>query len=190
MSADPHVYPGTEVLRNLLDLRDPRELEHAEYVFTWRRRVEMEDVFEWAGELRTVAMAKGDSTFFGGDFRHAAGHTFGFLNETALLNGEPSDQEFVRDAAELLSRINYMHPFREGNGRTQRAFLDLVAARAGRRLTWRNIGKFDNVRASVRAHRAGNGRPFEWLIEEILAPPMDGMDPFTHDVYRIGGPLS
>ncbi|MFL0422589.1 MULTISPECIES: Fic family protein [Kocuria] len=59
----------------------------------------------------------------------------------------------VEQASTLLEQVNYVHPFREGNGRTQRAYLDQIAALSGRTLSWRNIGRIENERASIRAFR-------------------------------------
>lgn len=82
---DPYVYPGTTVLRNLLDEREAARLEHQEYQLTLARRMELaddpiegpfdltrwtethrrlfQDVYAWAGQLRTVEIGKGASRF-------------------------------------------------------------------------------------------------------------------------------
>src|SRR5437016_13615851 len=84
-SSDPYLYPGTTVLRNLRGLTDPRELEAFEARSTHRRLVELiesplsgrfdiahlkaihryifQDVFEWAGQFRTVDISKGGHLF-------------------------------------------------------------------------------------------------------------------------------
>lgn len=84
-SIDPYCWPGSNVLRNLLGLRTAAELTEAEYDFTLERRVELDkepilgdfdldhlraihhhlfqDIFDWAGELRTVDISKEDSNF-------------------------------------------------------------------------------------------------------------------------------
>ena len=81
-----------------------------------------------------------------------------------------------------------MHPFREGNGRTQRAYLDQIAALSGRTLSWRNIGRIENERASIRAFNEGTGAPFKPLIEEILKPPLDGLSLLDEELYRASNP--
>jgi len=213
LSQDPYVYPGTLVLRNKLGISDLRKLEDAERRFTWMRRQQIEenpttgdfdlahlqqihrrlfaDVFDWAGELRTVVLSKGDSTFYAAsDFSPGAEFTFGYLHDGPLLESRPiNDDLFIVNAAELLSRINYLHPFREGNGRAQRAFLDQVAAQSGRTMSWRNVSAMDHTRAFIRAHQAGNGEPLQDLIAQVVAPPLDGLSPFDANVYRVSGPL-
>jgi len=214
VGADPYVYPGTSVLRNLLNIRDAQELARVEYELTWARRQELhtspvrghfdlphlqeihrrlfQDLFAWAGQLRTVIISKGTSTFFQSpDFSTAAEYTFGFLKESRMLRPDSmSDEEFVEGAAEFLSRLNYLHPFREGNGRAQRAFVDQVAALGGRVMSWRNIGEMDNTRASIEAFNDGSGRAFEPLLRRVIAPPLDGLSPFDNPIYRVHGPLA
>jgi len=211
---DPYVYEGGTVLKNLIGVKTAKEYEAVEYNFTWPRRQQLEanpvkgdfdlkhlqeihrrlfqDLFDWAGELRTVTLSKGASTFFAGpNWDTAAKYTFGYLHNGPLLKSNPiSDSVFIENAAELLSRINYLHPFREGNGRTQRAFLDQVAGLSGRRLSWRNVGAMENTRASILAHNAGNGKPLEPLIAQVLAPPLDGLSPFDDNVYKVTGSLA
>jgi hypothetical protein len=79
---DPYCYPGTSVLKNRLDLRTQGELDQFEAMITAQRAAEplpagdldydhyraihhhlFQDVFEWAGEVRSVRITKGDSTF-------------------------------------------------------------------------------------------------------------------------------
>ncbi|MCL1800656.1 MAG: Fic family protein [Promicromonosporaceae bacterium] len=210
---DPYVYPETNVLVNSLNIRDKARFDSVEYQITWPRRQELEslpvsenwdlahlqeihrrlfqDLFTWAGELRTVVLTKGSSTFYSSsNWSPGAAYTFGFLQDGPLLESdEISDAVFVENLAELLSRINYLHPFREGNGRTQRAFLDQVAAKSGRTLSWRNVGEFENTRASIEAFNAGNGIPLEPLIRRVMAPPLDGLSPFEDNVYLVTGEL-
>ena len=51
----------------------------------------------------------------------------------------------------MLGDLNALHPFREGNGRTQRAFLTLLANDAGRGLHWADLDADENVRAFIAA---------------------------------------
>lgn len=136
MTADPYVYPGTSTLRNKLGIVDPGSLDAAErQIVTVRTRQGVphgdfdmahlraihrhlfQDIYDWAGELRTVEISK-------------AGHQFQFrtyittgladvhrrLIERNYLRGLTSEQ-FSRHAAEIVGDVNYVHPFREGNGR-------------------------------------------------------------------------
>jgi len=207
---DPYTYPDSSVLRNRLGLRTQRELTEAEYRLTFGRRVELvrdpiegsfdltrlqethrrlfQDIFEWAGQLRTVEIAKGTSHFLPFSLIHtAADDTFGWLGESGLLLPDIDDQTFVRQGASLLEKVNYIHPFREGNGRTQRAFLDQVAAVSGRKLAWRNIDTHDHLLASIRSFNEADGAAFEPILRRALQPPLDGLDPLDSGLYLATG---
>ncbi len=208
---DPYVYPGSSVLKNLLDERDRNRLERQEYQLTLARRMELEvtpitgpfdlarwaethrrlfqDVYAWAGRLRTVEISKGSSQFHASALIPAAARsTFDGLATSGLLNPAIDEPAFVVLASDLLEKMNYIHPFREGNGRTQRAFLDQVARVSGRRLAWRNVTSREHLTASIRAFNAGNGEPFRPILELIRQPPLDGLSPLDPSVYQVTRP--
>jgi cell filamentation protein len=65
---------------------------------------------------------------------------------------------FVDRLTRYLAENNSVHPFREGNGRTQRAFLQQLAADAGYHLDWTKLDCTRNIEASQAAHR-GDEQP-------------------------------
>lgn len=146
-----------------------------------------QDVWEWAGRLRTVEIVKGSSRFHDSA---RIGTAFQGIHEwlereTSLLSDPGIGHEsFVEQISDLLEKVNYIHPFRDGNGRAQRAYLDQIAALSGRSLAWRNVGKLENERASIRAFNQGSGEPFRGLIEEALKPPLDGLSLLDDALYR------
>jgi cell filamentation protein len=86
-----------------------------------------QDVYEWAGNTRTVNISKDGKPFFEGE-RFEIG--FKYVNSliTDYKNIEINDKKKIaRTLAEILDNVNFLHPFREGNGRTQRDFLRLLA---------------------------------------------------------------
>lgn len=90
-----------------------------------------QDIYPWAGELRVVDIAKGDALFLHHlEIVSEASAVFTRLAEEKYLQGLDVDQ-FAQGAGFYLGRINRIHPFREGNGRTQRAFIRLLANQAG-----------------------------------------------------------
>lgn len=114
------------------------EINEGEYRTTWMRRQELQmdpppssfdlahlqgihfrlfqDLYDRAGEIRTVELTKATSTFHPSSLlQEAAEHTFTWLAGSSLLES-PSESQFVTEGAELLGMPNYMHPFREGNG--------------------------------------------------------------------------
>ena len=69
-----------------------------------------------------------------------------------------------------LAEINATHPFREGNGRAQRAFVAQLAADAGYRVDWRRLDPQRNIDASRVAHRSDE-RPLRAILAEIVSRP-------------------
>ena len=84
--------------------------------------------------------------------------------------------QFVTTAGRFLSDLNAIHPFREGNGRTQRVFLQLLANQAGWQLAWACITPAENNTASARAMSDRNAcRP---LLDQIVLAGDVGIPPF------------
>ena len=146
---DPLCYPGTDVLINRADLRNPYELAQFELEMTLTRADEplpdgdldydhykaihqylFQDVYDWAGQPRSIRIGKGGNWFCYPEYidREMA-RIFRDLEEADQLTGLPRE-DFARQAAHVLAEINAVHPFREGNGRTQLSFLVLLAENA------------------------------------------------------------
>lgn len=205
---DPYVYPGTYVLKNLAGLESvvgANEYERGMSLFR-RRELELtpikgsfdlahlqeihrtlyQDVWEWAGQLRTVDITKGYSDFHPHTKIHVGFQDVErFLAGSSLLKPDCEEETFVMEAAELLEMVNYIHPFREGNGRTQRAYLDQIAAVSGRTLSWRNVSAMENERASIQAFHAASGKPLRAIIRRSLEPPMDGLTLLDEALYTV-----
>lgn len=86
-----------------------------------------QDVYKWAGKVRTVNISKGGKPFFEGERFYIA---FQYI-DTLIVNYRAIQKhhidELAKKLAEILDNVNFLHPFREGNGRTQREFLRLLA---------------------------------------------------------------
>jgi fido (protein-threonine AMPylation protein) len=125
------------------------------------------DVYDWAGDLRRVDIAKGDTVFA----RHAAiagagADLFGQLARERHLRGLDAER-FSERAGYYLGEINVLHPFREGNGRAQRAFLTQIARERGYRVAWERVTREDMTRASIAAYH-GDARHMATLIRANL----------------------
>ena len=186
-SSDPYTYPGTDVLRNVLDIRDPQQLDAFEANATAARLIELDalplagrfdvahlkaihkyifqDVYGWAGEFRTVNISKG-------------GHLFGVAAfvEPALqealrkLSGEDylkgSDpRKFATRAGFYMGEINAIHPFRDGNGRAQRELIRELAIGAGFVIDWGNVTREQMTAASLESFKTRDGSRMAALIE-------------------------
>jgi len=92
---------------------------------------------------------------------------FGPLHQADLLR--ELDATFVANASDLLADVNALHAFREGNGRSQRAFLSQLAAQAGYPLVWPIGAEQRNIDASLAAHRGDNSE-LRALVTDALQP--------------------
>ncbi len=173
---DPYVYPGTSILRNrlgitnavfldkqersLVVLRARRNIPRGSFDLSHLRAIHrhlFQDLYDWAGELRTVEISKGDQQF---QFRKyiltGMADVHGRLVRSRFLKGLSSAQ-FAERASVILGDINYIHPFREGNGRAQLQYLKQLAQSAGHSLDLVHIPATRWVEASVSSHSADYG---------------------------------
>ena len=171
------LYPGTNVLRNRLNITDAEELERAEGALTFGRLVELrstgagagdfahlqaihrhmlQDIYEWAGQVRAVTLGKGTTQFCLPQHLESLAATIfsGLASEDLLM--DLIMEQFADAAANLLAVLNALHPFREGNGRVQRAFLELLSDQAGHPIVWPPIGPDRMIQASIDAMRWDN----------------------------------
>jgi len=140
--------PKTGVLRNLADITDLDTLTLIESGAVTKRIAELQinpikiktssnlldihkylfqDIYSWAGEIRTVEISKGGKPFFPLSHFHNAFKYIDSLIVEYRKIGKHDKPQLAHKLAEILDNINYLHPFREGNGRTQREFLRLLA---------------------------------------------------------------
>lgn len=168
MTGDPYSWPGSDCLCNKFGITDTGRLHVLEARIVSVRDVELSvnslpgeynlehlmqfhralfgDIYEWAGELRTVNIHKTGSMFA----------AYQFLDDemTSLLRQSVQDnwlrglrrRAFIERPA-CYGEINPRYPFREGNGRTQRTFIRQMSASAGWRLDWSELRRDDNNRA-------------------------------------------
>jgi len=167
-----YCYENSNVLRNKLGITDGYELRTAEREIAAVRILEAErnpirgkldfmhlcdihryifgDIFEWAGKLRTVNISKGNPFYNAGVLDIYGAELFGKLKTERYLLDTPKERITGR-LAHYLSEINIMHPFREGNGRAQRMFIEYFALVAGYRIDFSNVTAEEMIEASVRA---------------------------------------
>jgi len=86
-----------------------------------------QDVYEWAGKVRTVNISKDGRSFFDGERFYISFQYIDTLIAEYRAIQKSNNQELACKLAEILDNVNYLHPFREGNGRTHREFLRLLA---------------------------------------------------------------
>ena len=172
-SESKYVYPGTDVLINLPGIRDPEQLERFERTVTAEKltrlkknpiqgsfdfkhlqdihRFLFEDIYPFAGKLRDENIAKDYFSFAPVQFLESSAHElFRQLRQEKYLQGLSVDQ-FADRAAYYMAEMNVLHPFREGNGRTQREFIRELAQHAGFTLDWSRVDQDKLFQASVRS---------------------------------------
>lgn len=151
--ADPYLYPGTDVLQNKFAIHDGSILKTLEYELTKLRLDELmiepvkgrfdlshlcaihryvfQDMYDWAGKIRTLDIAKPGSYFahFPYIAKEARRIAVEFAEENNLRNLDKTP--FVERLAYYYGEWNALHPFREGNGRSLRQFIFQLSHDAG-----------------------------------------------------------
>lgn len=189
-AVDDYVYPGTTVLRNKAGIQDQTALDAFEADATAVRMLELleqplegrfdfahlcaihrhlfQDVYEWAGEIRTVDISRDTSRFANmALIERYLGGVLGRLPAENWLRGlQP--EPFVARLAHYMGEINATYPFREGNGRTQRVFCALLAEQAGYFIDFESVDQAQMYRVMI-ANFNGNDKPLEALLMNITS---------------------
>jgi cell filamentation protein len=140
-----------------------------------------QDVFEWAGHTRNEHVKLSDgSTATEPILRKAVGKPFltGPIIPSALdgITAKIRNAGYLRDlprnefserAADFMIELNNVHPFREGNGRTQRTFMRKLAKAAGHNLDFTVISGERMTRASIAAHEQDDPSMMRRMFDEI-----------------------
>lgn len=153
-----YCHPDTDVLANKLGITDKERLERLETTVTIIRigqltnnplegKLDLDnllgihkaifcDIYSWAGQIRSVEIAKGGFQFCRCEYMEAQlNGLFSELERENYLRGL-DEETAVSRLAYYLGEMNVVHPFREGNGRTQRVFIEQLAKQAGHPLTF------------------------------------------------------
>ena len=178
MASDPYTYPGTDTLRNRLGITDDKILTEAERRLTQARGAEaarltfpatadgyralhrhlFQDLYDWAGQDRTVNIAKGGSSFAAVPYLARELHKrFAEVEAQGGFRGLPRDEFFDR-LGNHINEINAIHPFREGNGRAMRHHAAQLAREAGHPIRIAAIDKDRWMEASRHGFLTGDHR--------------------------------
>lgn len=187
-------YPGTHVLMNKLDIRDQKQLEENETLITtvqslkfelspfpeeldfdyYKRlhRFLFESLYSWAGEIRTVDLSKQHTHFCpAAEVTSLASASFGRLKREKYFQGLSRDV-LLDELVDFYGSVNYLHPFREGNGRVQRLYFRQLVRRAGYHL---NFAAVDSDKMMLATIHAASGvtdllrQVFDQILEEMKA---------------------
>lgn len=186
MLNDPYVYDNGTLI-NKLNIKDEKILKKAERKYTKIREREtlpkgnfdyahlkaihyhlFQDVYDWAGKERTVNIAKNDLFCLNYRIESETNKTLDKLEQDDFLKGIFDKDIFIKKFTSYFADINAYHPFREGNGRTTRAFFSHLAKEAGYRLDFAklNINNKEWISASIESFN-GNNSKLENIISNI-----------------------
>ena len=189
---DPYCYPDSSVLRNKFDIRDAQLLADAESLCSQQRLAELytdhpvagrfglthlsrihrfvfQDVYAWAGKLRTVRIHKGQTTFaYPEHIQSEADRIFSSLRREKHLRDLPLPV-LIERLAWYVGELNVLHPFREGNGRVLRAFLRELLLQQGLLLRFEKLDPEEWLQASIAVY-VGDLLKMQALLSRIIEP--------------------
>ncbi|TAH32861.1 cell filamentation protein Fic [Candidatus Saccharibacteria bacterium] len=159
----------TEKTADLLEETPPKDfgLEYLKHI----HQVLFGDIYDFAGQIRTVDIAKPDSAV---PFAHAAyivpeaERIFSELRDKKYFSGLDKSA-FVAGIVSLAADLNALHPFREGNGRALRLFLILLADHAGYLLDYSQVSAQALIEADKRAFE-GDSTLLLAMYEKVVIP--------------------
>jgi len=186
---DTYCYPGTDVLRNKAEITNAQDLDAYEGELSTLRSIEIlenpvagqfdlahlqcihlalfQDVYDWAGKIRTVDISRGNCPFSNVRFiESAANDIFNKLARENWLKGLDADALSKR-LAHYLSEINALHPFREGNGRVQRIFISQLSQSADYQLDYSDLEQEQIYRAMELAFNGDESILANLILERL-----------------------
>lgn len=189
-------YEGTTCLINKFDIRDEKQLEQIEVGITFAKLSELEqnpidgnfdfehykaihkylfeDLYDWAGQIRTVNISKAGTAFADvEEIEQLANNCFSRLKSQNYFKDYLFDK-FVDNIVDFYNITNMLHPFREGNGRTQRVFIAQLIRNAGYEIDFSEIDSDDLMLCTI---QASNGviDNLKALFKEAISEPKTGI---------------
>lgn len=166
-----YCYPDTNVLKNKLNIKDFGLLKKAEEEITAVKQLELlqnpirgnftkthllnihkfifEDIYPFAGKIRKEQISKADTMFYPPNLiDRELNKIFAQIKDKNMLK-EKDEGKFFYNLAYVMAELNIIHPFREGNGRTIREFIRLMAKKSCHDLNWGNVNKNEILEASI-----------------------------------------
>lgn len=166
-------YKNTSCLINKFDIKDEKKLVLIEADITFAKATELEehpisntfdfnhykaihrylfeDIYDWAGEVRKINISKKGTCFIETNkIEDMAQNCFGRLKQENYFQDQNFD-DFVDNIVDFYCVTNILHPFREGNGRTQRIFISQLIRFNGYDINFSNIDKDDLMIATIQA---------------------------------------
>ena len=166
-----YCYSDSNVLKNKLNIRENKLLKTAEEEITLIKQMELlknpikgnfskahlmnihkfifEDIYSFAGKIRREQISKADTLFYPPNLiDRELDKVFTKIKEKNMLK-ETDEEKVFDNLAYVMAELNIIHPFREGNGRSIREFIRLMAKRMGYDLNWGNVDREELLEASI-----------------------------------------
>lgn len=191
--ADKYCYPDSTILQNKLNIHDKNTLLQAEIELTSARLFELQeksikgnfdfnhlckihkyifqDLFSWAGKPRTVDIGKGNIFCFVQNIPSYANSIFSRYYDDCQ-SAKHNKEKFVHILTEHYADLNALHPFREGNGRTQREFTRELCLNCGYTFDLTKTCHEEMLHASIASFN-GNNRALENIFQTAIQPITD-----------------
>ncbi|AKK07388.1 hypothetical protein CMUST_15495 (plasmid) [Corynebacterium mustelae] len=210
-----YFYPGTQTLRNKLGITDFTQLRNVEGEIAGQNKICLSprysgktavslreeisyihatllgDVYDWAGQFRDVNMTKEivDSSQKSVFLRHELIAESLDQIDAVVRNyswESASFEEKTQHLAKIHAMLDYVHPFREGNGRSTRILMEHLSSFHGVQLEWERVPYQQIIKASVQVfleirHRSTHS--MELLYQEIASPGSISLR--THEPHTI-----
>lgn len=183
-----YCYPGTTVLKNKLNIMNIEKLQTYEAKITAAKSLGLrkkgitgdfdvkhikqihkylfEDIYPFAGEFRTENIAKGEFRFAQSEYiEPELENLLNKLKKENYLEGLDK-KELAIKLAYYLAELNVLHPFREGNGRTNREFIRQLALKNGYQLDLKKVKAEEILEASIES--IVDTKKLEEIIYECL----------------------
>jgi len=190
-SITDNCYEGTTCLVNKLNIRDENQLNELEshitlakismlqknpikgnFDFEHYKQIHQylfEDLYEWAGKVRLINISKKGTSFVDADdIERVAAACFSRLKEENYFRNLDKN-DFIDEITDFYIVTNNLHPFREGNGRTQRVFLTQLAMEAGYELDF-SIADTDELMIATIHSANGVVDYLKNIIKKIVFP--------------------
>lgn len=166
---DPYCYNDSDILINKLNIKNLVILGQAEteitelssasidfspppYDFPYLQNIHQKlftDLYEWAGKIRVIGINKGDTMFCRPEYiKQEADKLFKILSNANYFQ-DASLSILIVKIAEFYGDLNIIHPFREGNGRSQRILFEHIIVNCGYKISWANVNKEEWIQANI-----------------------------------------
>ncbi|WNV90700.1 Fic family protein [Umezawaea sp. Da 62-37] len=191
---DPYIDPGSNVLINKLGVTDAAVLRQIESEVTFLRDTQLKtttlpgrydlthlralhrhlfgDVYPWAGEIRRADLTRTATFAHWAHIESYGAQVFASLREEKFLS-TLDIKPFLDRFTHFYAEVNALHPFREGNGRAQRAFFRQLALAAGHRIDFARLDPAEYNEA-CRVSMSGSTDPLRKLFAAALVLDAQG----------------